>query len=92
VPFALTLTVPWVGALVMTMLAGSSAPSTSPSLLTKLMTTLPPSSTEALSAEATGASLTAVTPTLTVAVLMPPWPSEMATVKLSEPLKLLPGV
>jgi hypothetical protein len=56
------------------------------------MTTLPPSSTDALSAEATGASLTAVTPTLTVAVLMPPWPSEIVTVKTSVPLKLLPGV
>ncbi|MDT4888124.1 hypothetical protein FQZ97_1246370 [compost metagenome] len=51
-----------------------------------LSTGVPPPSTN------TGASLTGLMVTVTVLVVVPPWPSLTVTVKLSVPLKSAPGV
>ncbi|KAF0811226.1 hypothetical protein IGB42_04309 [Andreprevotia sp. IGB-42] len=67
----------------------SRSPSTSvslPSRSANLMVTGVPSLVVKWSATATGASLTGVTPTLTVMVSLPPLPSLTVTVKLSAPL------
>ena len=65
---------------------GLLAESMSESLFSTSMTTELSSSTDAVSSTKTVASSIGVMPTLTVAVVRPPWPSEMETVKESEPL------
>ena len=70
VPLALTVALPLVGCWVITTVAGLRVPSASVSLATTAMVVVAPSATVAVSLTATGASLTAVTVRVTVAVLL----------------------
>ena len=92
VPSGLTVTVPWA-ALTLAAVTVSGSPSTSLSLpSTAMLATGVLTGVLATSPAAAGASLTAVTVRLTVAVEVPPLPSLMVYVKLAGPLKLGVGV